>query len=357
MAISQDQKVDLLFKKVAFGVAKTDLATNKSPSNESIPSRVPTFGSDIWAEDQSIPAVAPSVTSSIVEVYLQSESSALTLTEDATATNNRSWLSNLTDWIPFSFHPSYAVKVYKNSVSLANQLFIDGSGNDDEWYFDYEAGVLNFIGDNLPITNSDTIIIEGYRYIGNKGLTGPGGGVTDAYNTISDGVSTQVASGNDTLTFTGGEGVNATVGATNTVTFDLDINGLSVPSAGFDPINDQLAIFNANDNNHRKISLGVAATLTSFRKDSNSTVAITNTDGVVICTNAGVRTVNLPLASTFAVGQTIIIKDGAGTATVSNITINANSSDLIDGQSTQLINIEYEGYKLVSDGVSEWFII
>jgi len=30
------------------------------------------------------------------------------------------------------------------------QVFATGSGNDDEWFFDYQSGVLNFIGDNLP---------------------------------------------------------------------------------------------------------------------------------------------------------------------------------------------------------------
>ena len=38
MAISDTQKVDLIYKKL-FGATKTDLATNKSPSNEAIASR------------------------------------------------------------------------------------------------------------------------------------------------------------------------------------------------------------------------------------------------------------------------------------------------------------------------------
>ena len=48
MAITDDQKLDLLFKKIGFGVAKTDSPTNKAAFNEAIPSpllmRVIRFG-------------------------------------------------------------------------------------------------------------------------------------------------------------------------------------------------------------------------------------------------------------------------------------------------------------------------
>ena len=38
MAISNDQKLDYLFKKVGFGVSKTDTNANKLAANEAIPS-------------------------------------------------------------------------------------------------------------------------------------------------------------------------------------------------------------------------------------------------------------------------------------------------------------------------------
>lgn len=354
MTIAQEQIVDLLFKKVGFGVAKTDVSTNKSASNESIPSVVPTFGSNIWSEDTTIPATAPASTTGVVEV--RTAGAAVTTTEDLSSTPSRTWLTGLIDWIPFSFHPTYAVKVYKNSISLANQLFIDGSGNNDQWYFDYEAGVLNFIGDNLPITGSDTIIVEGYRYVGNKGLTGSGGGLADAYTSITDGTNTETSSGQATLTFTGGEGVDATVSATDTVTLDLDINGLTT-EAGIDVVNDEIAFYDSDATAHRKINIGKLTTVTAFRIDANDTVSITVADGIVVCTSTNARTVNLPAANLMAVGQKVIIKDGAGNATTNNVDINTNGGDLVDGGSSVDINIDYESLTLVTDGVSNWYRI
>ena len=52
-------------------------------------------------------------------------------------------------------------------------MFATGSGNDDEWFFDYQSGVLHFIGANLPNGISFTgksVYISGARYTGQKGL-------------------------------------------------------------------------------------------------------------------------------------------------------------------------------------------
>ena len=49
MAVSNDQIIDLLYKQ-AFGVTKTDTETNKSPSNESIPSPLLNRGDTAWTQ-------------------------------------------------------------------------------------------------------------------------------------------------------------------------------------------------------------------------------------------------------------------------------------------------------------------
>jgi len=178
MAITDAQKVDYLFKKLGYGIAKTDTSTVKSPSNENIASPIIIRGNSIWAQSDSVPATIPTSNSSIVTVYADALSSTIQATNDGTASTNRTWNTNLTEWIDSSFGATYQVKVYLATTGSATpqtsgtQLFADGSGNNDEWFFDYTSGVLNFIGTNLPSGSfaGKSIFISGARYVGNKGL-------------------------------------------------------------------------------------------------------------------------------------------------------------------------------------------
>jgi hypothetical protein len=52
-------------------------------------------------------------------------------------------------------------------------VFVTGSGNNDEWFFDYQSGVLNFIGTNLPNGVNFTgksVYVAGARYTGTFGV-------------------------------------------------------------------------------------------------------------------------------------------------------------------------------------------
>ena len=175
MAISDSQKVDYLWKKLGYGKAKTDTNANKKAPNEAIDSPLLMRGDIIWAQADLIPSTIPNATTTHVRVY--KGTTAIETTEDNTATANRTWKTGQTDWIPTQFGSTYLVKVYTDSAGAANapstgtQLFATGSGNDDEWFFDYEAGVLHFIGSNIPSSVSGKkIFIEGARYIGTKGI-------------------------------------------------------------------------------------------------------------------------------------------------------------------------------------------
>ena len=178
MAISDTQKVDYLFKKVGYGVAKTDTSTVKSPSNESIASPLLIRGDSIWQESASIPSTIPSSNSSVVSVYSDALHSTVPTTNDATASTNRTWKTGLTDWIDSSFGSTYQVKVYvaptgnSSPQTYGTQLFADGTGS-DEWFFDYQSGVLNFIGTNLPSVSftGNTVYVSGARYAGIKGIS------------------------------------------------------------------------------------------------------------------------------------------------------------------------------------------
>ena len=180
MAISDSQKVDLLWKKVGFSKAKSDTNDAKKAPNEAIVSDFIIKTSQIWAQSGSVPGVIPTANSSIVNVYADSISGALETTEDTTASDERTWKTNTTNWIPPSFGATYQLKVYaaptgtNNPQSSGEQLFETGSGNDDQWYFDYQSGVLHFIGNNLPssigTSSGNVIYVSGAKYVGSFGI-------------------------------------------------------------------------------------------------------------------------------------------------------------------------------------------
>tara|TARA_B100000941_G_scaffold82390_1_gene56666 strand:- start:2311 stop:3501 length:1191 start_codon:yes stop_codon:yes gene_type:complete len=175
MAISDNQKIDYLFKKIGYGATKTDTNANKLAANEAIPSPLLLRGDKVWAEAGNIPAVKPTTDTVQVKLY-----SAIECVEDITSTGNRTWKTNITDWITPEFGSTYLVSVYIHDAndsagaeSLANKVFVTGSGNNDEWFFDYQSGVLNFIGDNLPDGRSFTgksVYISGAVYQGRFGV-------------------------------------------------------------------------------------------------------------------------------------------------------------------------------------------
>ena len=179
MAIPITAEVDLLYKKL-YGVAKTDTPVNKSPSNEAIPSPALNRGDTQWTQSNQIPGVAAAV-SGIVQAY--TGSSAVQCTADNTCVPvggiYPTWLTGLTGWIPQEFGPTYVVQAWVNSPGVGNptvggtQIFSTGSGGTGEWFFDYEAGLLNFIGGTIPasLTTGKVIYIIGYRYVGLTGVT------------------------------------------------------------------------------------------------------------------------------------------------------------------------------------------
>lgn len=207
MTISSQQQLDLLWKKIGYGVAKSDTSTVKDATNESILSSPFIAESNIWSQASLLPKVPPSLSTLLVNVY--NSSTAIKCIMDITVTANRTWLTGLTDWIPIQFGSTYLVNVYLDvststtPTTTGTQLYSAGSNNNDEWFFDYEAGLLNFIGINLPNLSfvGKSIFITGARYIGAKGL-GTFGNLSVAGNTIS-------SSGNITLAPVTGSTINA----------------------------------------------------------------------------------------------------------------------------------------------------
>jgi hypothetical protein len=178
MAIADAKKVDYLWKKIGYGATKTDTNANKAAPNEAIASPLLLRGDKTWNQASSIPASQPGSTTGVVTVYPTSAPNETTA--DATATTSRSWKTGLTDWIPPEFGASYGVKIYihtagdaGNAESSGTRVFAAGSGNNDEYFFDYQSGVVHFIGTNLPNGvnfSGKTVYVCGARYSGTLGL-------------------------------------------------------------------------------------------------------------------------------------------------------------------------------------------
>jgi hypothetical protein len=178
MAIADAKKVDYLWKKIGYGATKTDTNANKAAPNEAIASPLLIRGDKTWNQANLIPTTMPGSSSGVVTVY--GTGAPDTTTNDATASTNRSWKTGLTDWIPPEFGATYGVKVYIHDTGSAGaaaasgtRVFAGGSGNNDEYFFDYQSGVVHFIGNNLPNGvnfSGKTVYVSGARYTGTQGL-------------------------------------------------------------------------------------------------------------------------------------------------------------------------------------------
>ena len=219
-SFGESQKLDYLWKKIGYGVAKTSIpppgSGSKEAFNESIASPLLYRGDLVWTNSGDIPSTPPSDTSAIVQVYKDGGgggySPTVQCTEDLTAPDNQTWKTNLTNWIPTQFGANYLVLVYVDTTgsttpqTTGTRLFQAGSGSDDTWFFDYQAGVLNFNGATIPsvITGGVTgksVFIVGYRYVGTFGVGGAA--VLGNLNISNTTISTSLANGNITLTSTG----------------------------------------------------------------------------------------------------------------------------------------------------------
>jgi hypothetical protein len=212
MAVSVAQYIDLLFKKLQ-GVAKTANATTKSASNESIASPAFIRGDIVWMQSDQITSSAGAITG-IANARINANS--VQCDPDTTVPPiggiRPTWLSNVEYWIPQEFGATWLPKVYVGPGAAANiqatgtQIFSAGIGGVGEYFFDTQAGVLNFIGETIPtvLTAGNVVYISGYEYVGALGVTNNPGNVTIGNLTVANTtVSTNLANGNITLTATG----------------------------------------------------------------------------------------------------------------------------------------------------------
>lgn len=180
MAVSLAQYVDLLVKKLQ-GVAKTAPENEKSASNESIPSPAFLRGDVIWMEADQITSTAGTIANI---ANAKTGTNAVECTADNTVSPiggyYPTWLSNEQYWIPQEFGATWLPKIFVGPSGAANieatgtQIFAAGSGGSGQYFFDTQAGVLNFIGNSIPtvLANvSNVVYVSGYQYVGALGVT------------------------------------------------------------------------------------------------------------------------------------------------------------------------------------------
>jgi hypothetical protein len=186
MAISDTQKVDYLWKKIGYAATKTDTTANKDATNEALPSPLQIRGDSLLVQSSSIPSSIPATTTSIVTVYRPDATLEMPQTAIGTngpgqrgqlgsATAYRTWQTGSQNWISPEFGATYSVRVFLDdagrttSNTTGTELFATASG--EEWFFDYQSGVLNFSGTNLPSgISTKSVYISGARYTGEIGI-------------------------------------------------------------------------------------------------------------------------------------------------------------------------------------------
>jgi hypothetical protein len=90
----------------------------------------------------------------------------------------------------------------------------------------------------------------------------------------------------------------------------------------------------------------------------SATYSILDTDVLISLkyTLTGIATVTLPLSSSVDIGKPYHIIDADGNALNNNITITTSGSDTVNGESSVLINTNYQSVSVYNDGSGKWFI-
>ena len=228
MSVSISQYIDLLFKKLQ-GVAKTANSTVKIYSNESIASPPLLRGDVVWMQSGEIPAVAGAV-ANIANARINAN--AVQCVADTTVPPiggvRPTWLTNVPRWIPQEFGATWQPRVYVGPPGAANiqatgtQIFSAGVSGTGEYYFDTQAGVLNFIGETIPgvLSSGNVVYVSGYEYVGALGVGSNPGNITLGNLTISNTtISTSLATGNITLATTG-----------NSLVYISGTSGVAIPA-------------------------------------------------------------------------------------------------------------------------------
>lgn len=131
-------------------------------------------------------------------------------------------------------------------------------------------------------------------------------------------------------------------GPTNSIQFHDSSDGDLTGSSKFTFQNDILRLGGGLKLNRRTISSATTASSTDYFIGVNTLSAPVD--------------LRLPDATTLLSGQTIIIKDEAGSANTNNITILASGSQTIDSQNSVVLESPYSSLSLYCNGIDKYYI-
>ena len=348
MAVSQAQIVDLLYKQ-AFGVTKTDTATNKSPSNENIPSPLLLRGDTLWTQADQIPGVAAD-TAGIVQAY--TGVNAIECTADNTTVPiggiYPTWLTSLTYWIPSEFGSTYTAQVWidnpgaSDPTATGTQIFAAGSGGTGQYYYNYQSGVLNFIGETIPagLTAGKVLYIVGYRYIGLTGVTNLPSGTSVGNISITGSTISSKSGSNANITITpDGTGV---VVFTKNITSTANISAGNMSLTGSANISGNISA-NYISGNGSGLT-GVTASSSDKLANGNSTVNVL-ANGNITFSIANTANSNVAIPNVVVVSSNGVNVSGYITTTgnitapyfIGNVSGNISGNITITGPNTGIV--------------------
>ena len=190
MAITDSDKLDFLWKKVIYGVTETNIDGKDGP-NEIYKSEVLTLAQDVWQQSSDIPAAAPTTGAASPVKYYGHTSDAnasvtvpIRMVADPTVSGNKTWLAvadvtgnvvpgsanRLRDFIPPSIGSTYLAKIYTSeSDAKGDSNKLNALSTNNEWVFDYAAGVLHF-PNTVPSGISSNVFLVAHQYVGTKGV-------------------------------------------------------------------------------------------------------------------------------------------------------------------------------------------
>jgi len=363
---SDNQKVDYLWKKIVYGAAKTDISGNIDATNEPNPSPLLIRGDKILQQASLIANVIPGSNSSVVTVY-PTTFPVECISTAGIPTPTLTWQTGQTFWVPPEFGSTYQIKVYispsgqaGNVLTKGTQVFATGSGNNDLWVFDYQAGILNFNSNNTPYNASNqpisftgnSVYISGAVYSGAFGLptSTSVGNITFSNTTISTSFTNAniyfSPTGTGTVQFTG----NAAIG----LPYGTDATRPTNPDIGFTRYNSSRSSIEYWDGS-AWLSPGeaVISSQTINPDGSANTFALssnTTTAGVLVSING---TLQQPTSAYVIVGNNQIqfteIPLTTDTVEVRYISVGAVSVGSLQFQNTTFVTLDAQSINIVGN--------